>query len=142
VLGTNMENEKKINEIWEICLDLAIEGYNNGSMGIAAVTTNSTIQILSTGRSFVNEKTENKDIISNSVISHAETNALHRLKQDGRHQHNLIIFTTVEPCPMCIGAIGMSRVTKIIVGSKDPYAGSILELERNPYLNRLQKPEL
>ena len=35
------------------------------------------------------------------------------------------LFTTVEPCPMCMGAIIMSRIKNVVIASKDPHAGSM-----------------
>lgn len=34
------------------------------------------------------------------------------------------IFVTVEPCPMCMGAIIQARIKKVIYGCKDPKAGA------------------
>ncbi|GAA0337028.1 tRNA adenosine(34) deaminase TadA [Bacillus carboniphilus] len=33
------------------------------------------------------------------------------------------LYVTLEPCPMCAGALVMSRVKKVIYGAKDPKAG-------------------
>lgn len=33
------------------------------------------------------------------------------------------LYVTLEPCPMCAGAIVMSRVKKVVFGAKDPKAG-------------------
>ncbi|MDW4524797.1 tRNA adenosine(34) deaminase TadA [Rossellomorea marisflavi] len=33
------------------------------------------------------------------------------------------LYVTLEPCPMCSGAIILSRVEKVIYGAKDPKAG-------------------
>ena len=34
------------------------------------------------------------------------------------------VYTTVEPCPMCAGALVQFRVRKVIYGAKDPKAGA------------------
>lgn len=107
-------------------------------MGIAAVVTTANWEILSTGRNYLNEEDSEDSKICNSVVSHAEINAIHALGPDGGRLRGLALFTTVEPCPMCIGAVGMSRVTKLYIGSRDPYAGSACELSTNPYLSRKQ----
>ncbi|WP_223703592.1 tRNA adenosine(34) deaminase TadA [Sutcliffiella deserti] len=33
------------------------------------------------------------------------------------------LYVTLEPCPMCAGAIILSRVKKVVYGAKDPKAG-------------------
>lgn len=36
---------------------------------------------------------------------------------------NAILYVTLEPCPMCAGAIIMSRISKVVFGASDPKAG-------------------
>lgn len=38
---------------------------------------------------------------------------------------NCELYVTLEPCPMCAGAILQSRIKKVIYGAKDPKGGSI-----------------
>ncbi|EDS76367.1 tRNA-specific adenosine deaminase [Clostridium botulinum C str. Eklund] len=48
------------------------------------------------------------------------------------------MYVTLEPCPMCAGAIIQSRIRKIYIGTIDPCAGccgSVLNLTENIYLN-------
>jgi len=37
---------------------------------------------------------------------------------------------------MCMGAIAMSRIRRVVVGSADPYAGSVRLLEKDDYLKQ------
>ncbi len=48
------------------------------------------------------------------------------------------MFVTLEPCPMCAGAILQSRIPRIVYGALDPKAGavvSLFELLNDPRLN-------
>ncbi|MGQ5712274.1 tRNA adenosine(34) deaminase TadA [Desulforudis sp. DRI-14] len=48
------------------------------------------------------------------------------------------LYSTVEPCPMCAGAIVQARVRKVVYGADDPKAGaagSVLDLLREPRFN-------
>lgn len=48
------------------------------------------------------------------------------------------LYVTVEPCPMCAGAIVNSRLDTLIYGCDDPKAGAVRSLFRiadNPALN-------
>ncbi len=38
------------------------------------------------------------------------------------------IFVTLEPCPMCAGALLQARIKKLVYGAKDPKAGAIVSL--------------
>ncbi len=52
------------------------------------------------------------------------------------------LYVTLEPCPMCAGAIINSRVKRVIYGAKDPKAGScgsLTNLFEMPYNH---KPEV
>ena len=48
------------------------------------------------------------------------------------------LYVTIEPCPMCAGALVMSRVERLVYGSPDSKAGaaeSIFNVVQNPALN-------
>jgi tRNA(adenine34) deaminase len=72
-----------------------------------------------------------------SQISHAELNALlnggEKLWTDF---DRAILFTTVEPCPMCLGAVVMADVPHVIYALHDSVVKSKLTLEANPYVRR------
>lgn len=38
--------------------------------------------------------------------------------------NGMTIFTTVEPCPMCAGAIILARIDQVVYGAADPRAGA------------------
>jgi len=86
-------------------------------------------QVISRGRA------RHKEI--KSQLSHAELNAMldggERLWKDYR---KAILFTTVEPCPMCLGATVMADIPHIIFALHDNIGQSSLSIETNPYINR------
>ena len=49
-----------------------------------------------------------------------------------------VIYVTMEPCPMCAGALVLSRVSKIVYGADDPIAGAcgtVFNIVAEPKLN-------
>lgn len=72
-----------------------------------------------------------------SQISHAELNALlnggEKLWLDYKRA---ILFTSVEPCPMCLGAVVMADVPHVIYALNDAVVQSKLSIETNPYIQR------
>ena len=51
------------------------------------------------------------------------------------------MYVTIEPCPMCAGAIIQSRIQNVIYGAKDPKAGShesIVRLFDKPFNHKVQ----
>lgn len=67
-------------------------------------------------------KGSNRIYTSKTSINHAETNALnlcaHFLYEHGR---DCIIYTTLEPCIMCLSTIIQSNIRNIIFGLEDNY---------------------
>ncbi len=52
--------------------------------------------------------------------------------------HEADLFVTKEPCPMCAGAIVLSRLRKLVIGAMDAKAGacgSVLNIVQHPKLN-------
>ncbi len=72
-----------------------------------------------------------------SQISHAELNVLLRGGEKlWTDYQRAILFTTVEPCPMCLGAAVMADVPHIIFAKHDKNVHSQLSVETNPYIRR------
>ena len=86
-------------------------------------------EIIARGRAHHNER--------KSQISHAELNTLlaggEKLWTDYKRA---ILFTSVEPCPMCLGAVVMADVPHIIYALNDAIVHSKLSVETNPYIHR------
>lgn len=48
------------------------------------------------------------------------------------------LYVTVEPCPMCLGAVILARIPRVVFGARDVKAGacgSVLDFADNPRLN-------
>lgn len=92
-------------------------------------------KIISTGRN-------RREALKNSVF-HAEIEAIHRAcKKLGRWRlSDCSLYVTLEPCPMCTGAIINSRISSLIYGASDPKAGScgsVINLFDLPYNHKPQ----
>lgn len=49
-----------------------------------------------------------------------------------------VLYVTLEPCAMCAGAIVLSRMPRVVIGTSDPKAGaagSVLDVLAEPRLN-------
>ncbi|HHW14884.1 MAG TPA: nucleoside deaminase [Firmicutes bacterium] len=71
---------------------------------------------------------------------HAEIVALRRAAQNKRSWRltGATMYVTIEPCPMCAGALVLARVSRLVYGAKDPKAGavdSLMDLVRDERLN-------
>ena len=59
------------------------------------------------------------------VTAHAEMLAISAAAQTlgGKYLAGCTLYVTVEPCPMCAGAIGWSQLGRIVIGAPDPKRG-------------------
>ncbi|MCL2014224.1 MAG: nucleoside deaminase [Oscillospiraceae bacterium] len=79
-----------------------------------------------------------------SAVAHAELLAIERACEitESWRLPGTQIYVTLEPCPMCMGAIINARIDRVVFGAYDPKsgaAGSVLNLNDYP-LNH--KPEI
>jgi tRNA(adenine34) deaminase len=82
----------------------------------------------------------NKSIVLNDPTAHAEIIALRAAsKKAGNYRLNgAKLYATMEPCPMCAGALIWARVSEIVFGAFDKKAGacgSLFNIADNKKLN-------
>lgn len=61
----------------------------------------------------------------NDVTAHAEMQAITAAANvlGGKYLTDCTLYVTIEPCPMCAGALGWSQIPKIVYGAKDAKRG-------------------
>lgn len=67
-----------------------------------------------------------------NAVTHAELMAIQDACDvlDNWRLENTILYVTLEPCPMCAGAILQSRIPRVVYGARDPKAGCVDSLYR------------
>lgn len=60
-----------------------------------------------------------------STLSHAELIAMEKANNEigSWRLEDCTLYVTLEPCPMCAGAIVQSRIPRLVYGASDPKAG-------------------
>jgi tRNA(adenine34) deaminase len=128
---------KTLSRPWRVCVEQAWEAYCSGSVPIGAVITNETGEILSVGRNRIfDQAPESEKQISGVPLAHAELNALLALDYAEVDPHLCILYSIVEPCPLCIGAICIAGIKNVHYAARDTWAGSTNLLEATPYLRQ------
>ena len=82
----------------------------------------------------------NRNLTDSDPSAHAEIIALREAGTNlGNHRlGDCELFATIEPCPMCAGALVHARVKRLVYGADDPKAGavhSVIEVLNHPQLN-------
>ena len=82
----------------------------------------------------------NRKEVDADPTAHAEMTALQGAAQSlgGWRLAGVTLYCTLEPCPMCAGAMVSARLPRLVYGTMDPKAGaagSVVELLRDPRLN-------
>lgn len=116
-------------------IELATEAANEGEVPVGAVIVRSG-EIIAEGRNMREAK--------QNALSHAEIEAINNAcKKIGSWRlDECEMYVTLEPCPMCAGAIINSRIKTLVFGAYDKNAGSIdsvINLCDYPYNH---KPEI
>jgi tRNA(adenine34) deaminase len=81
----------------------------------------------------------NRPIVDRDPTSHAEIIAMRAaaLRRGNYRLDAAVLYVTLEPCVMCIGAALAARVARVVFGAWDPKAGacgSVFDLPREPRL--------
>ncbi|MFC5590943.1 tRNA adenosine(34) deaminase TadA [Sporosarcina soli] len=67
-----------------------------------------------------------------NAVTHAELSAIQDACKviDSWRLEDTTLYVTLEPCPMCAGAILQSRVPRVVYGARDPKGGCVDSLYR------------
>ena len=112
-------------------LELAAEAAAEGEVPVGAVVVKrSTGEIVGEGR--------NRRELGKSPLAHAEIIAIDEASRrlGGWRLVDCALYVTLEPCPMCAGAVINSRVERLVYGASDKKAGScgsVVDLFSYPY---------
>ena len=105
-------------EYMALALELAKEAAAEGDVPVGCIIVSPDGEIIGRGR---NRREQNCD-----ATAHAEVEAIREAnKALGTWRlHGCSMYVTLEPCPMCAGAIINSRLTKLFYGSREENSGS------------------
>ena len=124
-------------EMMKIALAEAQRARQEGEIPIGAALVADNHQVLAAAH--------NRTIAVNDPTAHAEILALRSAaaKIGNYRLLNTMLYVTVEPCPMCMGAAIHARVSQVIFGTRDPKwgaAGSLYNLATDQRFNH--QPEV
>lgn len=103
----------------KIALELAKQAYELNEVPVGAVVVKKTTGEI-VGRGY------NRREIDKNPLAHAEITAIKEAAETlgGWRLLDCEMFVTLEPCPMCCGAIINSRIERVVFGAFDAKSGS------------------
>ncbi len=76
--------------------------------------------------------------------AHAEISALRKAgRKIGNYRlTDCDLYVTLEPCPMCLGAVVHARLRRLVYGAPDPKTGAVRSMMRFPFRRMNHRPEI
>ena len=106
-------------------LELAQKALETGDVPVGCVVADRDGAIIGEGW---NRREANGDALAHAEVEAIRAACAHR---GGWNLHGCSLYVTLEPCPMCAGAIVNARIVRVYYGAKDDKAGccgSVLNL--------------
>ena len=106
-------------------LELARKALETGDVPVGCVVADRDGTVIGEGW--------NRREADGDALAHAEVEAIRAAcaHRGGWNLHGCSLYVTLEPCPMCAGAIVNARIDRVYYGAKDDkagYCGSVLNL--------------
>jgi tRNA(adenine34) deaminase len=125
-------NADPTHTLMQQALACAREAESAGEVPVGAVIADATGAVVA--------RAANAPIARHDATAHAEMLAL---RAAGRALGNYrlpdcVLYVTLEPCAMCVGALVHARVARIVYGAADPKTGacgSVFDLAASPKMN-------
>jgi tRNA(adenine34) deaminase len=105
-------------EKWmQIAIQEAIKAEKMGEVPVGAILVKNNLLIA---------KAHNQPIAKNDATAHAEIEVLRKAgaKLQNYRLPKTTLYVTLEPCPMCLGAMVHARIERIVFGASDPKSGA------------------
>ncbi len=118
---------------WQAAFEEAWAAFCNGSIPIGAALSDENGELILRDRNRNNDKAT-----VNKRTAHAEACLLNRLDTSKYDPKKVTLYTTMEPCPMCMGTIIMSNIRHLRTAALDPYCGMLHLLETEPFYKARQ----
>ena len=111
----------KDEEIMQFAIEEALQASREGEVPVGAV-------LIREGN--VLARNHNRSLSLNDPTAHAEILALREgaARMGNYRMDGCELYVTIEPCPMCAGAILHSRISRLIFGARDERGGAVASL--------------
>jgi tRNA(adenine34) deaminase len=112
----------RVEDPWRASFHLAWAAFVAGTIPVGAVVVDETGRIAAEGRNRIFDDAAPAGQLAATRLAHAELNALAQLSNT-RRWDTCTLYTTLEPCPLCVTATSLASVGRILYAGTDPYSG-------------------
>ena len=125
-LSLTLDEYQRHRQWMSLAIALAAEAGKNGDVPVGAIVLDGNKQLIAQAN---NRKQRDRD-----PTAHAEILALRAASQvlHSWHLEQCTLYVTLEPCPMCTGAIIQARIGLLVYGADDPKTGTIRTVANLP----------
>ena len=104
------------NHFMKLALQEAQKAFDRGEVPVGAVVV---------ANSRIIARAHNLTEVLNDVTAHAEMQAITAAANvlGGKYLNDCTLYVTVEPCPMCAGALRWAQLSRLVYGASDPKRG-------------------
>lgn len=132
-------------EFMNLALNEAKKAYKKDEVPIGAILVSDSKEIIAKAHNLVQSKKNTCYHAEFLVIQKSlkKLNIKH-LSSNSQNSSKFTLYTTLEPCPMCAGAIMLSKIDRVVIAARDPKSGavgSVLNILQNDKLNHRCKVE-
>jgi tRNA(Arg) A34 adenosine deaminase TadA len=110
---------------WKKAFENSWEAFKINTIPIGCIIQNENNDIVASGRNMIYSKDNRNMKLCNTRLAHAEINTI-LLLDESVHPNirKYTLYTTMEPCILCYGAIVMGNIRLLKFAAKDGYAGA------------------
>eukprot|EP01036_Dinobryon_divergens_P022167 gene22167-30404_t len=120
-----------------LALRHAQHAFREEEVPVGAIIVDANNTVIAASRNRVEETSD--------ATAHAEIDCIRRASKylNNWRLHNCTIYSTLEPCPMCMSALQAARVKRVVYGAKDlrlGACGSFVNLVNNSRIDDTKHP--
>eukprot|EP01035_Chromulina_nebulosa_P026745 gene26745-35055_t len=123
--------------LMSLALRHAQHAFREEEVPVGAIIVDANNTVIAASRNRVEETSD--------ATAHAEIDCIRRASKylNNWRLHNCTIYSTLEPCPMCMSALQAARVKRVVYGAKDlrlGACGSFVNLVNNSRIDDTKHP--
>jgi tRNA(Arg) A34 adenosine deaminase TadA len=116
-----MDRWQQLGEPWQACFEMAWDAFLAGTIPVGAALSGPSGAIVARGRNRILDAPGQR--LAGSRLAHAKVDALAQLSSSSRYRDH-VLYSTLEPCLLCLGATLYSTVGRIEYAAADPFGGA------------------